>query len=251
MIVVCLACASQATAGMLIGSTFDAIYDIDPVTGVASNPRETGGRAFEIAFVDGILYGTAARILSTIDTASGDAQPLGTITGFEPFESIVDLSWNAQTDTLFGLVHLGGTTIDRLYTIDTSSLVATLIGEVELAYTTIAFDASGALFAVSRNPDVLSLIDPDRQLAGLGLSNDAIRSEDITEIQLLDHRPVLIAKFALAQPELEDAALIANGQERQLAHDPKEHNPPGHAGCDIATVARTEPERLRLPANVA
>lgn len=156
----CVACAPQAMAGMLIGSTFDAIYDIDPITGVASNPRETGGRAFEIAFVDGILYGTAGRILSTIDAASGEARPLGTITGFEPFESIVDLSWDAQTHTLFGLVHLGGTTIDRLYTINTSSLVATLIGEVELAYTTVAFDASGALYAVSRNPDVLSLIDP-------------------------------------------------------------------------------------------
>jgi len=153
--------APQAMAGMLIGSTRDAIYDIDPATGVASNPRTLDSPAYAIEFVDGVLYGTSGAILSTIDVASGEAHTVGAMTGFDPLEGILDLSWNPQTDTLFALAHLGGTSLDRLYTIDTSSLAATLIGDLDqVEFTTVAFDASGALYAMSPVIGVLSLIDP-------------------------------------------------------------------------------------------
>ena len=174
MFLLCFACVPQAMAGPLIGATLDAIYDIDPITGVASNLRATGGRTFEIAFADGILYGTTGNILSILDAASGESQLLGTITGLEVFEPIRDLTWNTQTGTLFALAHLGGTPIDRLYTIDTSALAATFIGELDAQYTTIAFDASGALYAISPSLDVISLIDPTTAgtLASTSLTED-------------------------------------------------------------------------------
>ena len=194
MIVVCFACAPQAMAGILIGSTLDAIYDIDPVSGVASNPRVTPSRARGIEFADGILYGVEANTLSTIDVASGEAHSLGTITGLGPLEAILDLSWNAQTDTLFALAHLGGTTTDLLYTIHTSSLAATLVGELDDNTKTIAFDASGALYAISINPDIVSLVDP---ITAVTLSSTFL-STDIQTARMvfadMDH-PIISARI--------------------------------------------------------
>jgi len=158
--VVVLLLAPQAMAGMLIGSTLDAIYDIDQTTGVASNPRSLGSRALAIEFADGILYGAAGRDFTTIDPASGASHALGTVTGLDRFESIYDLSWNPQTKTLYAVAHLGGWNIDRLYTIDVVSLAAAFVGELDSAYETLAFDMSGTLYTINPHADALALIDP-------------------------------------------------------------------------------------------
>lgn len=60
---------------------------------------------------------------------------------------------------LSALVHLGGTTIDRLYTIDTTSLTATLVGQFDANYKTMSFDPQGRLFAIDRFSNSLGMID--------------------------------------------------------------------------------------------
>jgi len=192
--VVVLLLAPQAMAGMLIGSTLDAIYDIDQTTGVASNPRSLGSRALAIEFADGILYGAAGRDVSAIDVATGATHALGTITGLDRYESIYDLSWNPQTKTLYALAHLGGWRIDRLYTIDTVTLGAELVGQLEGSYQTIAFDASGALFAISRNPDVVSLIDT---ATARTLSSTTLSADIQSAAMVFANRDQLIASMAI------------------------------------------------------
>lgn len=155
----CFACVPQAMAGVLIGISGDFLYDIDTTTGLASNPRPTDGGALQIAFGNGILYGAYGKLLSTMDPASGESQLRGSISGLGASEPIRDLTWRTETDTLFALMHLGGTTTDRLYTIDRSTLQATRVGDLDARYTTIAFDPLGRLYAINPFLDLLGLID--------------------------------------------------------------------------------------------
>ena len=157
--VVALLFAPQAMAGMLIGVSGDFLYDIDTTTGLASNPRDTGGAATDIAFGDGLLYGSRVFTLSTINPATGQASELGQINGLTEPETIRDLAWDPEDGVLSALVQLSGTTIDRLYTIDTTSLVATLVGEFDANYTTMSFDPQGRLFAIDRFSNSLGMID--------------------------------------------------------------------------------------------
>ena len=159
MIVVCFACAPQAMAGPLIGISGDFLYDIDTTTGLASNPRQTGGAAIDIAFGDGLLYGTRLFSLSTINPATGEAFLLGEITGIDILETIQDLAWDPEDGVLSALVHLGGTTSRRLYTIDRTSLIATVVGQFDANYTTMSFDPQGRLFAIDRFANSLGMID--------------------------------------------------------------------------------------------
>lgn len=92
MIFLCFACAPQAMAGILIGVSGDFLYDIDTTTGLASNPRDTGGAAIDIAFGDELLYGSRVFTLSTINPATGQASELGQINGLTEPETILDMA---------------------------------------------------------------------------------------------------------------------------------------------------------------
>ena len=151
--------SSPTYAGMLIGSSGGVLYDVDRVTGLASNPRETGLTGVAITYGNGTLYGSPGRSLYTIDAVTGEAQALGELDGLEVPQTVYDMAWDHVDDTLFALVHLGGTTLDQLYTVDTTTLRVTEIGTLDDSTSTIAFNHSGALFAVDPVDDVLATID--------------------------------------------------------------------------------------------
>lgn len=159
MISLCFACASHAMAGMVVGISGFSLYDIDTTTGLASNPRLTGPAARAIAFGDGTLYGSSVFSLSTINPSTGQTSELGQINGLTEPETIRDMAWDPEDGVLSALVQLSGTTIRRLYTIDTTSLVATFVGEFDANYTTMSFDPQGRLFAVDRFANSLGIID--------------------------------------------------------------------------------------------
>jgi|GEM_PF-1062538 len=201
-------CVPKSMAGMLIATTLDATYDVDPATGRASNPRPLDGGTSAMVFADGVLYRTGASQFSNsdllvVDVASGEGQLLGTITGIERSAPIRDLSWDTQSETLFGLVHRGGTRIDLLYTVNLTSLAATLVGELDAQYENIAIDHDGRLFAMNPVQGTLGIIDKASAatISQMSFSPDIYRRgemefSDAGELfaeTLLDGRLVLLA----------------------------------------------------------
>ena len=153
------ALSTPTYAGMLVGSSRGVIYDIDPLTGLASNPRESGNPSASIEFVNGTLYGASASSLYTIDMVTGHPQLIGELDGLPIPQTIYDLTWDATTDTLFALTHLGGTTLDQLFTVDTTALQVTDVGRLDDSTSTIACDGSGVLFGLDPVDDMLAVID--------------------------------------------------------------------------------------------
>ena len=160
-VVIAAAAAPSADAGMLVGASQGIIYDIDPTTGLATNPRDTGLSSVAIAHGNGVLYGSPGRSLYTIDVSNGSARFLGELEGIGPPQVSYDLSWDGSTGTLFALVHVGGTTADYLYEVDLPATRVTEIGLLEGNYETIACEAGGTLFGVDPFEDVLAGIDKD------------------------------------------------------------------------------------------
>ena len=146
-------------AGTLVGSSFGVIYDIDPLTGVASNPRDTGGSVGRIEFGNGTLYGASVRSLYAVDILTGEAEFLGELDGLEVPQLVYDMAWDETTDSLFALVHTGGTTLDELYTIDTATLEVRGVGRLDDRYDALAFDPNGGLFGIDPLNDILGTID--------------------------------------------------------------------------------------------
>ena len=157
MIVLCLGCAPQAMAGMLIGSTADAIYDIDPVTGAASNPRPTSQR-FELTFAGDVLYGISEQSLYTLDVATGASTLLGRL----PISSgigAVDIAWDGANDRLLGLFFAPGRGALTIYEIDPVSVNSRFIRFVDKQYTSLAFTETGQLFAIDTILEEVGLLD--------------------------------------------------------------------------------------------
>ncbi|MBU0717063.1 MAG: PEP-CTERM sorting domain-containing protein [Planctomycetes bacterium] len=154
-----LVAPQSVEAGTLIGSGLGVLYDVDHVTGLASNPRDTGGRGIRIAFGNGTLYGESALHLYSIEVENGGTTSIGSLGGLDASFSVQDLAWDRTTDMLFALVHLGGTTSDFLYAVDADTGDATEIGQLDAAYTTMAFRGDGTLFALHGTDDILGLVD--------------------------------------------------------------------------------------------
>ncbi|MBU0718973.1 MAG: hypothetical protein KJ749_12045 [Planctomycetes bacterium] len=154
-----LAVPHSVEAGTLIGTSLGVIYDIDPLTGVAGNPRDTGGIAGSIEYTGGALYGASARSLYRIDIVSGVTDLLGDLDGLEVPQTVYDLAWDETSETLYALVHRGGTTSDFLFTVDTTTFGVTEVGRLDNSTSTIAFDSTGALFAVNPVDDTVAILD--------------------------------------------------------------------------------------------
>jgi len=123
---------------MLIGASWDGtIYDIDPTTGLASNPRETGLYALSgIAFgADGTLYGrttvagTPPKTLYSIDVATGATTLIGDIATWGWGS---DIDFDPVSDILYGIDPVGGIANAVLYTIDTMYGTASPVGQRQL-----------------------------------------------------------------------------------------------------------------------
>ncbi len=125
-------CTPALSAPVLVAASYDGvIYDVNPLTGEASNPRHTGidyisGIAFS---ADGTLYaqsgefGSPPATLYTIDLQTGAA----TLQGYVG-KTARDIDVDPTTNKLYGIMPWPGMSYAELYTIDTGSGVPTSIG---------------------------------------------------------------------------------------------------------------------------
>jgi hypothetical protein len=120
--------------GVSFGTTEQAVlYDVDPATGAASNPRGTGvGHVVGVAYsADGVLYGltnstapTSPNSLVTFNPATGVAHVVGSTGLTSIFEG--DLAYDPVSGKLYGCYNLRGGQRE-LFTIDTQTGTATAI----------------------------------------------------------------------------------------------------------------------------
>lgn len=156
MIVLCFCCAPQATAGMLIGASLDGtIYDVDPATGLATNPRESGlDTIVELAFSpDGDLFAADANVVYRIPPGGNLPE---TVVDLTSVGGLFGIAFDPSTAVLYGSVNLVG--IPLLYTLDIETGTTTLIGDHVFAPGAIAIDLQGRLFLrASSFPTVLEI----------------------------------------------------------------------------------------------
>ena len=167
-----MAPASADAQAQLIGADFvtGRLYDVDPTTGAASNPRETG-----IDFLNGIefsangtLYGisngssaSGANAIYTIHPLTGAS----TLVGITGLSNVVegDLTFRPATGVLYGAVEAVSAQPGRLFTVNLTTGAATIIGPVGTPQTDLsglAFAPDGRLLALESTDDRLFTIDP-------------------------------------------------------------------------------------------
>lgn len=157
--VCCLGMPRPAVAGPVLigGSPNGVLYDIDPATGLATNPRDTGLRLGGLAFSsDGVLYGLARDILSEwslhrIDPQSGTAIFISDVPRGAP-----DIEFDATLSVLLGFL---GTT---LFSIDPFTGEVVDLANIPDQAGSIAVNALGEAYLL--NPfgtqgDVLVAVD--------------------------------------------------------------------------------------------
>lgn len=175
---VCLCCLAgfvhalsgrTTDASPLLGGTQDGIiYDIDVVSGIASNPRDTGldflrGLSFS---PDGILYGYGRtdplsdwpNPLFVIDEETGASE----LVGNHAWDGH-DFDFDPATSLLYAARDSGGGVLNAYYTIDPDTSDLTIIGRLDLHSASLAFAPTGDLFALgyglSPESDLLQQVD--------------------------------------------------------------------------------------------
>lgn len=150
-------------APVLIGGSSDGIiYHVDPATGLASNPRDTGlGQLTGLAFApDAVLYGrtgglaSAPNSLFIIERGTGSPQLVGAIGEFS-----FDFDFDPTTSLLYGASPILGAGGSRLHTIDPQSLAVNIIGSIDGTTASVAINLSGRLYSLASQGDVLREID--------------------------------------------------------------------------------------------
>lgn len=166
-----LAVAGHAMATPLLGSGFAGdqgavLYDLDPLTGQAGNPRPTG-----ISNLVGIacspaadLYGLTNSVaanhpgsLFRIDRATGAAQFVGT-TGLSGITE-GDLAFDPTTSSLYGIWNLDEGR-RQLFTLDTDTGAATALpGSLIGDPSGMAFDSSSTLYVLDTSLQKLLTVE--------------------------------------------------------------------------------------------
>ena len=156
-----------------IGGAPAALFDIDPATGVASNPRSLGVTSLVgIAYgPGGTLYGlmtfagTYGNSLVRIDPVTGATTLVGP-TGFSNiFEG--DIAYNPANGLLYGIEDVpGGGNVRNLFTIDPATGRGTVIRDLGFGGdpSALAFSPGGTLYVLNNvddgPPDQLYVVDP-------------------------------------------------------------------------------------------
>lgn len=163
--------ATQASATPLLGVSFGTsqtamLYDVDSLTGAASNPRPTG-----LGHVAGIAWSPAASLyaltnssapqhpnsLMRVDPSTGASQLIGS-TGLT---AIVegDLARDPTTGQLYGCYNLMSGR-RQLFTVDSETGAATSIpGSLSGDPSTLAFSSGGTLYGIDTSLGELLSID--------------------------------------------------------------------------------------------
>lgn len=155
-------------AAPLVGSGWPRgiLYDIDPATGDASNPRSTGlVRLIGITDGgDGYLYGFAGRSrhLHRIDPFTGESELVEGTGLCSLFEG--DLDFDPISGTLYTVQRTadGPRTTRDLVTIDLANGEARAVGELPVGGdpSAMAFDPGGTLYVLDTARDLLLTVDP-------------------------------------------------------------------------------------------
>ncbi len=158
--------ATRLVGSSLTGVQGAILYDIDPVTGSASNPRVTGvPLLIDVVFTpEGTLYGftnnaspSHPNSLFVIDVDDGTSQWIGA----SGLDGVVegDLAYDKDTELIFGLYDLEGQQ-RKLFTINKDTGAATrLDGLLAGDPSGLAFDGNGTLYALDTNSEQLMIID--------------------------------------------------------------------------------------------
>ncbi len=152
-----------AHAADLLAIDFDGVlYDIDQLTGAASNPRASGVYSLSgLAFAPqhGLLaHDAATNNLFRLNRSNGAATNIGFI-GIDVTEG--DLAFDPISGQLYGTQSTGG---DRLYTINPTTGLGTIVGTIaqNADISGMAFDASGTLWVLDTAafPQTLYTVNP-------------------------------------------------------------------------------------------
>ena len=152
----------------LIGATYDGmggecmIYDVDPVSGAASNPRSTridylSGIAFS---PNGTLYartevwGSQPCSLFRVDPDTGDS----TLAGFVG-KGGGDIDFDPDTGLLHAVRIIGGTPYGELFTIDPVGAEPTVVGYCSRWPWSLAFSPTAELYALDGENGLLLTLD--------------------------------------------------------------------------------------------
>lgn len=144
------------------GLTTSTLWDINPTTGVASNPRTVSGGANRAPHCidfspSGVLYGLslggigvpASGQLFTINPTTGASTLVANLSQFLNVEG--DIAFDPTTGVLYAVDGMG-----PLYTVNTSTGVVTLVGNLPADlpggadYSGLGFDNSGQLYVWSQ-----------------------------------------------------------------------------------------------------
>jgi hypothetical protein len=127
----------------------------DILDGTQINPVVSSLFSADFDQASGVLYAVdnASFSLGTIDLDTGDFTPIAPITGASA-GTVTGLAWDSAT----GIWYL--TVNSVLYTIDSETAVATLVGDTGVdTVIEIKFDAAGQLYATSISTDSLYAVD--------------------------------------------------------------------------------------------
>jgi hypothetical protein len=158
-----------ALIGVTVSNADAMLYDVDPLTGSASNPRPTQNSLADITFAGSALFGLTTltdNSLYRINPATGGP----TLVGPTGLDSIIegDLAYNAGTGTLYGLYQ--GTNVlgspKDLFTLNLSTGAGTVVGPVAGADdpSGMAFDSLGNLFVIDSTVNPFPNTNPSRLL---------------------------------------------------------------------------------------
>ena len=166
-----LICTEPAAAVPLYGVCFNStqasvLYDVNPLTGRATNPRSLG-----LDHLAGISFGPGGRLyglttatapllpnsLVRIDPLTGSSE----LVGFTGLSGIVegDLAYDRTTGSLYGLYQLSSST-RQVFTLNAATGAATLL-PVSLSGdpSAMAFDSSGKLYVLDTSLKRLLTVD--------------------------------------------------------------------------------------------
>lgn len=164
----CFGVGLHTAAGgpVLIGGSPDGIiYDVDPATGLASNPRDVGiGEINGLAWSpSGVLYARTGffsdtpNSLFTVEVGTGAADFVGSI-GISGW----DFGFDPATSLLLGKSLQAGGFGTSLYTIDPQTAGVDLLATIGVGGGSAVVDPAGSLYVFSDDAigsDVLTLLD--------------------------------------------------------------------------------------------
>jgi hypothetical protein len=174
--------AHESAAQLLGVGWLDAsLYDVNPATGAASNPRSTGRQRLGGITIsrEGILYVLSIELtgppagasLYTVDQNTGSTQRVGSLVAGFPEG---DIDFDPTSGLLYGVTRGGGGS--NLYRIDAQTAQLTLIGTIsgQLDSSAMAFDHAGTLYILNTGQPV----------------NESLLTVDVTTGQILQSVPL-------------------------------------------------------------